>query len=259
MSEREATFNPTSFAQGRFRRAYKGTWTAPSCDEGKTCVVKEWKEKYAWKESDWEETVKCAEKAKELAKKFNKATATSRPITYTNVHVMRVIETCDDSHPKLNEYVTCEDYISGEFEKWCNNYDYISPSAKSLASFAHWSWHYTGGEVMVADLQGVRKDHSYLLTDPAILSMDQSYGDTDTGVEGMAMFFLKHKECRVFCDGLPKPTLDQFKGIIPEQYLRAARLLGETVQGSTTYQHELRFPPQIREAVKEKMKTIAVQ
>ena len=255
--ERSATFSPTSFAQGRFRRAYKGTWTAPPWDAGRKCVVKECKESYTWEATDWDTTLQVTEKAKELASAFNTNVGTTRPITYTDVHVMKVVSRSDpNATPKLNEYVTCEDYIEGSFEKWCNNYGYIDPTYASMPGFMHWTWWYTDGELMIADLQGVRKDDSYLLTDPVIMSLSGSYGATDTGVEGMAMFFLKH-ECGLFCNKLPKPTLRDFYGVIPQQHLQAAQSLLAQIQSSTTYRVETKFPQDIRQKVAAVFRRIA--
>ena len=254
---RRASFEPNSFAEGRFRKAYKGTWEAPQCDAGKKCVVKECKASYTWKPTDWDEIVKITEKARELANAFNSRTGTSHPMRYTDVHVMKVYEKADPSTtPKLNEYVTCEDYIAGEYNKWCNNYGYIDDSSLSLPGFMHWSWWYTDGEIMVADLQGVRHKDHYLLTDPAILSLSGSYGATDTSVEGMSMFFLKHK-CGCFCENLPKPTIRDFRGIIPEQYLAAAQSLLAQVHSSTTYNRECKFPAFVRTKVAAKFIEIA--
>ena len=256
MSGRSATFNPTSFAEGRFRRAYKGTWTAPLWDAGSLCVVKESKDNYTWKSTDWNDTVKVTDTASQLATAFNAQVATC-PIKFTNVHVMQVVSQSDPNKtPKLNEYVTCEDYIPGRFDKWCNNYGYIGNAALSLPSFMHWSWWYTDSELMVGDLQGVRKDDCYLLTDPAIMSLSGGYGATDTGVEGMAMFFLNHT-CNRFCNHLPKPSLHHFRGIIPDQYLAAAMTLLVQVQSSTTYRMELKFTQDIRARVAARFRQIA--
>ena len=253
---RAAKFNSTSFAKGRFRRAYKGTWTAPACDEG-TRVVKECKANYTWKPTDWNDTVKITEKAAELAKAFNSKVGTRRPIKYFIVHVMRATGGSQlDKPPKRNEYLTCEDYIPGDFQKWCNNYGYIDNGSLSLPAFMHWSWYLTDGELMVADLQGVRKDDCYLLTDPAIMSLSGGYGATDTGVEGMVMFFLNHT-CNSYCDHLPKPSLQHFRGIIPHQHLEAAKTLLAQVQSTTTYRFELKFPEVICARVAARFRQIA--
>ena len=60
------TFKGVSFAEGRFRTAYMGTWTAPPSKSGKKCVVKEEKDSYTWKSTDWDTTVKIQKKAIEL-------------------------------------------------------------------------------------------------------------------------------------------------------------------------------------------------
>lgn len=252
-----AVFNPTPFGEGRFRRAYRGTWTAPPEIAGRACVVKELKSNYTWKATDWDETVKINEKAQEMATAFNSQTNTSRPITYSDVKVLQVTRQGPNKTPKLNEYVTCEDYIPGNFTKWCNNYGYIGSGSSSLPAFMHWSWWYTDGEEMVADLQGVQRGDAYLLTDPVIMSLSQTYGATDTGVEGMAMFFLHHKTCNSFCSNLPKPTLAHFHRIIPPQYLQAAQTLLAQVGGSTTYKVELKFPQDIRSRVIARFREIA--
>jgi hypothetical protein len=254
---RRGTFESESFAEGRFRRAYRGKWTAPPYAAGRTCVVKEFKETYTWKPTDWDETVKINDRAKELAAEFNDAVTTTKPISFTDVHVMKVVSTSDPySTPRLHEYVTCEDFIPGTFNKWCNNYGFISTESSSLPAFMHWSWYYTGGEEMVADLQGVRNPNSFKLTDPVIISLKESYGATDMGVEGMAMFFLNHK-CNSFCQDLPAPTLAHFRRIVPQQYLEAAKTLMGQVYNSTTFRVELKFPQDIRGRVATRFREIA--
>ena len=226
-------------------------------DAGRACVVKELKENYSWRAADWNETLKINERAKDLAERFTSRTPAGYKIFYTDVHVLRVTSRSDpNATPKLNEYVTCEDYIPGAFKKWCNNYGYISGESTILPAFMHWSWFHTRGEEMISDLQGVRNGNAYTLTDAAMLSLSGIYGVTDTGVEGMAMFFLKHT-CDRFCQTLPKPTLAHFNQIIPQQYIWAAETLLGQVQSSTTYSFELKFPEAIRGRVIQRFRQIA--
>ena len=130
--------------------------------------------------------------------------------------------------------------MEGEFFKWCNNYGYVSNEARGvdciLPAFMHWTWVQNQGQEMIADIQGVRiPGGGYKLTDPAIMSTTNKYGSTDTGVEGMAMFFLIHK-CSNHCSGLPnEPTLAQFVGKIPEEIqeaLHMTKMLMISVTGS---------------------------
>ena len=134
-----ATFESKSFAQGRFRRAYMGTYTAPWEKAGQKCVVKELKESYTWKSTDWDSTVEVHREAQKLAEGFNQYSNTNYPITFTNIGVWQVTSQSENATPKLNEYVIVEDYIPGDFKKWCNNYGYISDEvsfAKSMPAFA---------------------------------------------------------------------------------------------------------------------------
>ena len=250
--DRQAKFDYTKPMSGRFRNAFRGVWTAPPRDAGRACVVKEFKGTFVWKPSGWDETLKINERAKELAAGFNHEVHTNKPISFTDVYVLKVVSG-PHARPK---YVTCEDFIPGQFNKWCNNYGFISTESSSLPAFMHWSWYHTGGEEMVTDLQGVRNPNSFKLTDPAMISLSQNYGATDTGVEGMAMFFLHHK-CNSFCNDLPAPTLAHFRRIIPQQYLEAAKTQLAKLYNSTTYRMELKFPRDIQGRVAARFREIA--
>ena len=259
----QATFCNTSFAEGRFRRAYMGEYTAPWEKAGQKCVVKELKENYTWESRDWDSTIEVHKEAQRLAEQFNLYQPTTRPINFTNVGVWRVTKQPDPyKRPRLNEYVIVEDYIPGEFKKWLNNYGYVSPEvsfAKAMPAFAHWSWWYTNGEKMVADLQGVRSDSEYTLTDPVLMSgtaNGKTYGCTDTGVEGIAMFFMNHK-CNEFCNNLPKPTPYNL-GIPPAQIGMVTQQL-QQILNATAYTHELKLPFGVRSQMVYPMKAIASQ
>ena len=248
-----ATFNPTPFAEGRFRLAYKGTYTAPPSKEGKACVVKESKQSYTWKISDWDEAVEIYKLATTLAKKYNRVNTCSLSIQYVDVSVYNVVSSTQ-GHPELDEKVLVEDYIPGNFTKWCNNYGYISPTSNLMPAFMHWSWVHSGGKMMIADLQGVKGDSKYMLTDPVILSNTEEgqYGCTDTGVEGMAMFFLKHT-CNEFCSGLSRPTI---RDVLTSE---SAQLQMGLISTSTAYSHELKIPRHLKQRMISIFPTIATR
>ena len=256
-------FEEHCFAQGRFRYAYKGTWIEPQDKKGQKCVVKEKKDAYAWKLTDWDTSLKIREKAQELADNFNFSLEPPPPcpVSFAALYVHQVVEQDSSSGPKLHEHVLVEDFIPGNYKKWCSNYGFISEEAKTTAimmpAFMHWSWVHTGGEMMVADLQGVRRDDGYTLTDPVILSTTaDTYGATDMGVEGMAMFFIHH-ECNEICSGLPKPTYYDVITRIPQPYRAICEQLLQQVMSSTTYTFELKFPPHIRATVLQIFREIA--
>ena len=255
-----ATFEAKSFAEGRFRRAYMGNYTAPLEKVGQKCVMKELKESYTWKSTDWDSTIEIHREAQTLAQGFNQYSKSDHPIDFTDISVYIITNQGSNATPKLNEYVIVEDYIPGQFKKWCNNYGYISDEvsfAISMPAFAHWSWWYTNGEKMIADLQGVRFDNGYTLTDPVLMSGSvdgRRYGCTDTGVEGIAMFFLNHK-CNQFCSNLPKPSINSLG--IPQSQIGAVTQQLQQILNATAYSHELKLPYYIRSCLVEPLKTIA--
>ena len=104
------------------------------------------------------------------------------------------------------------------------------------------------GREMVSDIQGVKNGSHYRLTDPAMLSITKEYGITDTGIEGMAMFFLIHG-CSGPCSGLRKPTLAHFVGKIPDSMLQEALALQQLSARVTTYSHETKLSEEIRKAL----------
>ena len=237
-----AIFNPKPFAEGRFRLAYKGEWKTPE-KEGKPCVIKRMKSGAVVTPGSWDCTLKIQNRAKTLAQQFQYS---NYPVRFTDIGRYTV------NRPQLTEYVVVEDYLEGEFMKWCNNYGYISPKAKSehitMPAFVHWSWLYTKGHEMVCDLQGVRDENGYHLTDPVILSLNNSYGETDMGIEGMAMFFMNH-ECNDICNKWNRPRWESFIGKIPREILLACQLMHSQVKNATSYRFELRFPPEIKRIV----------
>ena len=261
----EGIFVAEHFAEGRFRRAYLGTWTSPPSRRGQSCVVKEMKDSFTWKPSDWNTTKRIQEEAQEMAEGFNAFSETSHPIKFAKIEVMRVSNTGrrdPEATPRVGESVIVEEYIEGEFKKWCNNYGFISQEARTTAkpmpAFMHWSWWYNNGQMMIADLQGVKQSDRYMLTDPVILSDSGNfeYGCTDMGVEGMAMFFMKH-ECNSICNKLPAPKYEDVIRGIPAGTLKLCRTVKPFVQDCTAFASELRFPRSVKDAVLRTFRNVA--
>merc|ERR1711924_138902 len=80
----------------------------------------------------------------------------------------------------------------------------------SLATFSHWTYHRTQGKFLVTDIQGVRPklEEIYLLTDPAIHSVDERGGCLDHGESGILNFFATH-ECTSRCKDLLRPRVSE--------------------------------------------------
>ena len=247
-------FEANHFAEGRFRLAYRGTYTEPSNKKGKRCVIKKSKDGFTWKPTDWKETLRILKKSKKLASGFNSFTGTSRPVKFADVEIQQVEVVTDNSRCRLKEYVTVEDYLPGKYTKWCNNYGYIDARDTFLPAFMHWSWAHTKGETMIADLQGVKRYDGYYLTDPCLLSATHGgkYGCTDMGIEGMAMFFLNHK-CDDTCKSIPRPGRSE----VSRRQIAAALRAQRQISNATAYSHEMSFHKDIRDALIRVFKQIA--
>ena len=96
------------------------------------------------------------------------------------------------------------------FEKFTSNIGWIGDTddgdVRVMEAFSHFSYHQSGGQLLVCDLQGRykynrfnRSKSRFELTDPAICSRRRSYGLTDMGEKGIDMFFYNHT-CNEYCE-----------------------------------------------------------
>ncbi|KAF0519076.1 kinase-like protein [Gigaspora margarita] len=94
---------------------------------------------------------------------------------------------------KSTLYYFIEKYFSdAKFTKFNTNCGSITEFHSALEAFAHFTYQYTDGYLVVYDLQGVSLNKEFLLTDPAIHCIDISrFGSTNFGVKGIKEFFLK--------------------------------------------------------------------
>ncbi|XP_019859436.1 PREDICTED: alpha-protein kinase vwkA-like [Amphimedon queenslandica] len=212
------TFEMKPFAEGRFRSAYKGIWTTPD-KFGKLCVVKKMRSGAVFTPTAWDCTLKIYDRARTLAQQFNRGKYSNFPVQFTDTSTLTV----NGSFPPRSENIT-------------------------MPAFVHWSWLYTKGQEMVCDLQGTRDENGYHLTDPVILSLNNMYGETDMGIEGMAMFFMNH-ECNDICKGWRRPRFESFKGRIPGVTLAACKHVQHQVNNATSYRFDMRFPQPIKDIV----------
>ncbi len=83
-----------------------------------------------------------------------------------------------------------------------------------MQALSHFSYHATGGQFVLCDLQGGIYGNGVILTDPVILSRKgRRYGLADLGPKGISNFFSKH-ECNEYCRPewqSPKDQEDHFE------------------------------------------------
>ena len=274
-------FEPQPFAEGRFRTAHRGVYVSPLEKVGHKCVVKRKKSGFTWDPNGWDICIQIQEEAQLLAQGYVRYCQSqtivrrAQPLSVVGINLPVVpflgqqppsaykitftkIDTCTVSHGpyQIPEYVIVEDYLSGSYRKWVNNLGGISSDSDVLPAFSHWSWVYTKGEKMIADLQGIHRDDicTYILTDPAILTASGGgvMGGADTGIVGMTMFFINHR-CNQLCRDLPKPTWETIMQSIPNIQLQInpmQLLLMQLVNRNTVFVHELdKLDPGIKAAL----------
>lgn len=98
--------------------------------------------------------------------------------------------------------VLVEPYIE-DYHKFNSNTGWVSEGrwAGVVAALSHFSYHVSGGQLVLCDLQGShdRETGLFIFSDPVILSREVGrYGPTDLGPLGISTFFSQHT-CSAHC------------------------------------------------------------
>ena len=212
------------FMQGGMRLVYRCR------DEG---IPKEMVAKFSRFEEDdnsWDFIamfIKNTAQTRELIQQFHDAYSSARSKRGWHPYPRRLVSCIQaweyylprtEVYPELN--FVAEAFLHGSekgFLKWVNNRgEILIPSSSSdfsmaAEAFAHFSLDASGGKLMVSDLQGVLKPGKgnckrIHLTDPQILSWDQSFGAADLGPTAMQTFRSLHV-CNALCKKLQLSSL----------------------------------------------------
>ena len=88
------------------------------------------------------------------------------------------------------------------FQKFNSNTGWSSEDGTEwpaiMQAVTHFSYHFTGGDMVLCDLQGGFTEEGVVITDPAISSNDCRFGNTDLGRKGMEAVMARHR-CTRFC------------------------------------------------------------
>ncbi|KAF4074612.1 hypothetical protein AMELA_G00241320 [Ameiurus melas] len=103
------------------------------------------------------------------------------------------------------QWLTIEKSMSGDYVKYNNKTgEEIPPSGgpeETVLAFSHWTYEYTGRELLVLDLQGVGME----LTEPSVIravdKRDLPFGSTNLDDDAVRSFVLKHT-CNSCCEKL---------------------------------------------------------
>ena len=193
------------WGEGAFKWVHKGHYgvnpTIPGDDggpqNGECCVLKEFKTGSVYEDSYFSADIITVTKARQVIDAFNEGNFVSnRKILLNQPAIWQ--EIYPDANGKHKKKLV-EPMLEGEFLKFNSNSGYTN-GAEVMQALSHFSYHQTGGKYLLCNLQGGHYDDAYVLTDPVVMSSDNSkaYGPTDLGSEGIENFFARHR-CTIFC------------------------------------------------------------
>ncbi len=197
------------FSQGAERLAFYAFDTMKKC----TMVMKKFKKRavedvtisrsqYNQKTRDqYERVIRAHRKATAYAKEFNKRKPHDTPrLEFVSLTLMEMPPDVDG----IVQYFTCEPVMEGPYQKFNSNAGFERGSSSCLydvvQAFSHFSWCHSDRKLLICDIQGVRKNDGFQLTDPAIhyVGCRRHYGRTDLGIKGIERFFEAHT-CNQVC------------------------------------------------------------
>mmetsp|Transcript_22339 Transcript_22339/g.53139 ORF Transcript_22339/g.53139 Transcript_22339/m.53139 type:complete len:309 (+) Transcript_22339:586-1512(+) len=187
--------------EGHFRECFAGTYVG-GCRNKQAAVCKRFKQRWRSMEMEYfASDFKIADTAIRYAEGWNSFCCHDEIILVTKGNVLG---------SKDGRYL-CEPLIRN-FKKFTSNSGWIKESecwtTQALEAFSHYTYHASGEEHLVCDLQGRYRDNRrfrnssksrFELTDVAICSRAREFGPTDLGEKGIESFFANHV-CNDFCN-----------------------------------------------------------
>ncbi|KAB8211833.1 kinase-like domain-containing protein [Aspergillus parasiticus] len=185
------------FAQGAFCWVAKGSYTSGS-RRGQACVVKWFKTGAVFSDDYFTLDIKAVDKALEIVNRFNQLNIVNKVVKINVPEVWYFTDDCNDEW--AGQRHLCEPFIQN-YQKFNSNTGWNDDSrawGEVMQALSHFSYHISGGNYVLCDLQGGIYQHELVLSDPVILSRTREYGVTDLGPDGISSFFSQHT-CNDFC------------------------------------------------------------
>lgn len=183
------------FSEGAFRWVAKGTYSSGP-RKGQACVAKWFKTGAVFEEDYFTLDIKAVDKALEIVNRFNELRIVNKPIKIN----VPAVWTFTNSSNWAGQKVLCEPFIR-HYQKFNSNTGWIDDSeawGEVMQALSHFSYHVSGGQFTLCDLQGGIYQREVVLSDPVILSRNGDYGVTDLGSDGISSFFSQH-DCNDYC------------------------------------------------------------
>lgn len=137
-----------------------------------------------------------SEKAVDIISKFNKGGFVNKVIQVNLPQVW----TFEQGSSRAGQKVLQEPFIE-KYQKLNSNTgwsDDSTPWPRVMQALSHYSYHSSGGKLLLCDIQGGVYSNGVVLTDPVIMSTTRTFGPTDLGTTGISSFFAYHK-CNEYC------------------------------------------------------------
>jgi Alpha-kinase family len=184
--------------EGCFRLAYAGTFVGGNRNS-QEAVCKCFKHQYRPMEDEYYDSDEMiTDRAIEYANSWNQFSAHEILVTQGSVFSIDGLKyMVEPLIRNFTKFTSNNGWIASEDEEgWC---------VLAMEAFSHYTYHKSGGQLVVCDLQGRykanrfnRKKARFELTDPAICSRRRLYGPTDLGEKGIESFFVSHV-CNHYC------------------------------------------------------------
>ena len=181
------------FAKGGFRWVAKGVYTS-GYRSGEACVCKWFQSGFVWEETFFDKDIQAMKKALDIIKEWNSRKYVHRLIKINIPEVWTSSAESDSAFPR-GTMVLVEPFIEN-YQKFNSNTgwsDTSTPWPKVMQALSHFSYHASGGQFVLCDLQGGIYEDAIVLTDPVILSRNRRFGVTDLGPDGISSFFSSHR------------------------------------------------------------------
>ncbi|KAI1120668.1 kinase-like domain-containing protein [Nemania abortiva] len=196
------------FASGTFKNVYAGEYTAGQ-RAGQKCVAKEFKTGSVYEAHYFEEEMNIIRRTQKVIDNWHDARFITKRI------VLNTPEIWTYAHSGAN--ILVEPMIQN-FEKFNSNTGWAQITggawSEAMQALSHFSYHNSGGQFLLCDLQGGAYRDGYILSDPVIMSQQKTYGPTDLGPDGIRTFF-QHHRCGRFCKREWQQPRYQGKAVFP--------------------------------------------
>jgi hypothetical protein len=189
------------FAEGGLRWVYKGKYLDGE-RKGQACVSKEFKSGVVFEDDYFKLDIMAIDKALDIANRFNQLNVVDKPvkINVATVWATQADDDDDDDDEWTGPLTLVEPFIQN-YQKFNSNTGWVDDGTawgKVMQALSHFSYHVTGGQYVLCDLQGGIYRREIVLSDPVILSRRREYGVTDLGPVGISSFFSQHA-CNNYC------------------------------------------------------------